>query len=31
MFKMIKDETFFSNFGNQKSLIYPFWATRYKI
>jgi hypothetical protein len=29
--QIIKDETFFSNFGNQKSLIYPFWATRYKI
>jgi hypothetical protein len=29
--QIIKDETFFTNFGNQKSLIYPFWATRYKI
>lgn len=27
--QILKDETFF-NFGNQKSLIYPFWATRYK-
>ena len=25
---VLHDETYFENFGNEKSLKYPFWATR---
>ena len=27
---LLNDETYFTPFGNEESLKYPFWATRYK-